>query len=869
MGNSIGVDCSYAQKSLLDKVLIAVACSSEKESRNVDDAIAKHSFLSTSSSDDTLSASAGRTFRLLCVETRHVDDAAHLLSQYRRIIRRVALCGNSSVPLLSTLESLLPDSIIAECEHEECLRLGESLFAACHGAVVAVNDGVPLMEPVDASAIKGHLHATVHSGASYQLCPGNKDKPRSVGHSVIGFSAVVSLFNAFLSRYGSGDEARAYIPEIAELAARGSSSSCDMLVKDIYGGACEDIGLPGDLLASSFGKLHKHPRLWTEPPAKSMIQGNDSGRLDAQSTEFTGDPKRSEDCLATPDLETELSSPSPNSEYVPPRADVANSLINVLIINVTHHSALHAQLNGVDTVIFSGPVFENDALCQLTKQYVNRWSKGSMTMLVYRCRRQFSSRPSIASRSRSSAEDIVRGLEQLCLEGNTCVFTAQAASTAFCDASESMTPLHMLRDPGALRQRLPKARRPADYAVETLECHSPHGAQPQSVFAHRPQVVDPLMDAVKRHLHHYVAELPDVILNSNHLGLTDPAQVELFRTQSLLHFDVLGARSIRCAEALSRYRNDTCAILDRVVDTYVPKLEELTLKQRIYLLAGLCRHNDEASRSKVTDSVLASLAATPPTPDDISKLLALQRTTGVAVPEVLDALMNAMELLLNDPRYVASTFPYHAYTASLLGRAGHPTLVALMERALQKGTTPSTAAAASQLLYTISLMARFLREKGVQVVEDKVLKDLIAHTASCHRQLTLAQQEELYKALLSLPTQEGLPDGLSHFVSTKIPSGLPTMCREERSLQLGTVGGVSYVYVDKKGGSSTVLVCVNESGTLTTAERIPSVAPRPCRLLYADILGCQLKNPESDSRSPTVAYRASRSLEGKIVFPAM
>jgi len=39
------------------------------------------------------------------------------------------------------------------------------------------------------------------------------------------------------------------------LAERGDHRKVDMLVKDIYGGDCTSLGLPGDLIASSFGKV--------------------------------------------------------------------------------------------------------------------------------------------------------------------------------------------------------------------------------------------------------------------------------------------------------------------------------------------------------------------------------------------------------------------------------------------------------------------------------------------------------------------------------------------------------------------------------------------------------------------------------------
>ena len=38
------------------------------------------------------------------------------------------------------------------------------------------------------------------------------------------------------------------------MAERGDHRKVDMLVKDIYGGDCTSLGLPGDLIASSMGK---------------------------------------------------------------------------------------------------------------------------------------------------------------------------------------------------------------------------------------------------------------------------------------------------------------------------------------------------------------------------------------------------------------------------------------------------------------------------------------------------------------------------------------------------------------------------------------------------------------------------------------
>lgn len=48
--------------------------------------------------------------------------------------------------------------------------------------------------------------------------------------------------------------------ELLELAEKGDHRSVDMLVKDIYGGSYDLVGLPGDIIASSFGKAARSPR---------------------------------------------------------------------------------------------------------------------------------------------------------------------------------------------------------------------------------------------------------------------------------------------------------------------------------------------------------------------------------------------------------------------------------------------------------------------------------------------------------------------------------------------------------------------------------------------------------------------------------
>jgi type II pantothenate kinase len=48
--------------------------------------------------------------------------------------------------------------------------------------------------------------------------------------------------------------------EAIQLAAEGDNTNVDKLVRDIYGGDYERFGLPGDLVASSFGQMNSRER---------------------------------------------------------------------------------------------------------------------------------------------------------------------------------------------------------------------------------------------------------------------------------------------------------------------------------------------------------------------------------------------------------------------------------------------------------------------------------------------------------------------------------------------------------------------------------------------------------------------------------
>ncbi|XP_052782702.1 4'-phosphopantetheine phosphatase-like [Mya arenaria] len=126
--------------------------------------------------------------------------------------------------------------------------------------------------------------------------------------------------------------------ELLQLAERGDHRNVDMLVKDIYGGAYPLIGLPADLIASSFGKAARSPR-----------QG--------QATE----------------------------ENVFKEEDVARSLLLSISNDIGQIAYLHAQLHGLKKIYFGGYFIRGHPLTMHTITYaINYWSKGGIQPLFLR-----------------------------------------------------------------------------------------------------------------------------------------------------------------------------------------------------------------------------------------------------------------------------------------------------------------------------------------------------------------------------------------------------------------------------------------------------------------------------------------------------
>jgi len=118
--------------------------------------------------------------------------------------------------------------------------------------------------------------------------------------------------------------------ELLALAERGDHRKVDMLVKDIYGGDCTSLGLPGDLIASSFGKAAANSEPYDE-------------------------------------------------------ADIARSLLFAISNDIGQIASLYAMMHGLKTVYFGGYFLRNHPLSMHTVSFaINYWSRGQVQGLFLR-----------------------------------------------------------------------------------------------------------------------------------------------------------------------------------------------------------------------------------------------------------------------------------------------------------------------------------------------------------------------------------------------------------------------------------------------------------------------------------------------------
>lgn len=162
-----------------------------------------------------------------------------------------------------------------------------------------------------------YLLVNLRSGASFYRVDG-KDSYTRVGGSSLGISFIWGV-TRYLGYYSDPTT-------MMKDAVNGDSSKVDMSVEDIYGGSYDGIGLPGNFLASSFGK----------------VKDLDPDEISATIT----------------------------------HADISRSLITMVVANVLVFSMTIARQEGIKRIVWFGSHIDSleynamaeHAFAQLTKQ---------------------------------------------------------------------------------------------------------------------------------------------------------------------------------------------------------------------------------------------------------------------------------------------------------------------------------------------------------------------------------------------------------------------------------------------------------------------------------------------------------------------
>lgn len=173
---------------------------------------------------------------------------------------------------------------------------------------------------------KPYLIVNIGSGVSIIKVTGEDTYERVSGTSFGG-----GTFWGLLSLLTDVDD----YDSVLEDARHGNNKNVDMLVSDIYGGNYSKIGLKGNAIASTFGKVFKIPK-----------------------------EKRKEEFK---------------------KEDIAISLLYLVCNNIGQIAYLLAQSHGADRIFFSGFFIRNHPITMYTLSYaVDFWSKGSIKALFTR-----------------------------------------------------------------------------------------------------------------------------------------------------------------------------------------------------------------------------------------------------------------------------------------------------------------------------------------------------------------------------------------------------------------------------------------------------------------------------------------------------
>ncbi|EKX74078.1 hypothetical protein BEWA_041160 [Theileria equi strain WA] len=644
------------------------------------------------------------------------------------------------------------------------------------------------------------------SSVTYYLVDDREKQVKFLGNSPIGPVSLLSLFKLFANRTGQSQR-NFSLDYIIELAKSGTNTNCDMLVSDIYGDAYKEMGLPGDLLASTFGKLQ-----FSASNQDNSVHRNTTFE-DTKDANTSGKPL--DDIKESPgSTETNLHGDRHNNIKA---EDFAKSLTLLLTINTTHIAYLHSQINNSTRMVSE---FTSHRIRGLYHKFFKRslWTLPEIPRI----------QPAHC-RNLNDPENLTRYVEELALDKCNDLRLIREASLLLNDNSNKLYPLQVVRclnafsvlgysDEAVLSSVIARAQELTEeaspkrlYELLTLYC---------SLNLSHFTILNPLIEKLKEKMNNYSLELCDICRNVSSLNITDKVLIESLSTQIELKIDDIGRRYEKTMEGFSRLRTFSS---DKLVNAYKDaSIEGLSLRQKLYLL-GISARLGDGRHSDIVDSIMKTFEDNKPYYSTVSLILILQRSIGVTSSRLLKLALDTMELDMNNEMCLSKQFSYWILMSAIIAQNGseRKTIIAVLRHILRTKDLLLSHTQMIHLLYSTALLS--LDEEVGDVYEG-----LLSQVKASCRKLNIKQQGALYDSLHILSKYDQNKDPiLEKILEDKIPSSLPIMYDETSKFKIGHIGGRSFLYQAVDNEIKSRVACINESDVLTVVDNTVQTVRSP------------------------------------------
>jgi len=167
--------------------------------------------------------------------------------------------------------------------------------------------------------------------------------------------------------------------EAVDLAGMGDNSRIAMLVKDIYGGEYSRLGLPGDVVASDFGKMstvdevvitdaHGKPVGHLPPPE---VGSSAASREDYPPTDIHGE-------VGQLPRSRSVASSTVTRSHIVSEADLTRGLLVLVLNNIAQVAFMNAQAHGLKQIFFTGGFLREGVMMNVLTSALKFWSGGRM-----------------------------------------------------------------------------------------------------------------------------------------------------------------------------------------------------------------------------------------------------------------------------------------------------------------------------------------------------------------------------------------------------------------------------------------------------------------------------------------------------------